>query len=398
MSHRGSYSWQVSSTHGQSSHMVAEMTVATAGSTGCSCATPDPGWSISILGGSSMVRDLAISLNPRGGTLSLASGSSPSWAASSGELPDEVEQEISLRSCHSSSRKCQALFHWLELWLWQHHQRSPGLQGILPTEAAIWEECTFTHLGYSHSVGLLALPVVFKGLGGLAGLSTDAAEMVTQVTNSTSDVAGVAIRAADTFSSTDATMAKTAELSAAGGSMGLGWVVSSISVSGNPCTRPSKTLQSWNVVYLLYAASIHVCSSRKGQVHWAQADWPSLPSMKGLCIGQGPLQGFQSDVLVRQVIWPEHTLFDTFWHRGHSVLLMVPEGLTSDSQNLKGCTYFLSQLLRIPGIQYGGQLLPPVGCIKLAGLPFQPHLVVIDWWLWQWTSPIPGALHGSWHF
>ena len=49
-----------------------------------------------------------------------------------------------------------------------------------------------------------------------------------------------AIGVADTFSSTDGTMAKTAELSATGGLMGLGWVVSSISASGYLCARPSK--------------------------------------------------------------------------------------------------------------------------------------------------------------
>ena len=66
----------------------------------------------------------------------------------------------------------------------------------------------------------------WEGVGGLAGSSADAAEMVTQVTNSSWDVAGVAIGVADMFYSTDCAMAKTAGLSATGGSMGLGWVVS----------------------------------------------------------------------------------------------------------------------------------------------------------------------------
>ena len=113
------------------------------------------------------------------------------------------------------------------------------------------------------------------------------------------------------------------------------------------------------------------------------------PVLKGMYIGQGPPWGFQSGILVRQVIWQEHPPFDAFWHRMHSVLLMVPKGLTSDSRNLKGCANFLSQLLRITCVQYGSQLLPPVRCIWLVGLPFQPYLIVIDEWLWWWALPIP---------
>ena len=101
------------------------------------------------------------------------------------------------------------------------------------------------------------------------------------------------------------------------------------------------------------------------------------PVLKGLCISQGPPQGFQLDVLVRQIIWHEHTPFDAFWCRVHSVLLMVPKGLTSDSWNLEGCVNFLSQLLRITHIWYDDQLFPPFGYIQLTGLPFQPHLIVI---------------------
>ena len=118
-------------------------------------------------------------------------------------------------------------------------------------EAAAWDKCTFTHLGYSNSVELLMSPAVFQGVGGSAGSSADAADMMTQVTDSSSDVAGVAIRAADMFSSTDVTTAKTVGLSATGGLMGLGWVVYSTSASGNLCTRPSKTSWSLKVVYLL---------------------------------------------------------------------------------------------------------------------------------------------------
>ena len=108
--------------------------------------------------------------------------------------------------------------------------------------------------------------------------------------------------------------------------------------------------------------------------------WTGLfcPVLKGLCIGQGPLRRFQSDFLVRKVVWQEHTPFEAFWCRGHSVLLMVPEGLTSDSWNLEGCMKFPSQLLRTTYIWYGSQLLPLVGNIQLAGPLFQPHLVVMN--------------------
>ena len=85
------------------------------------------------------------------------------------------------------------------------------------------------------------------------------------------------------------------------------------------------------------------------------------PVLKGLHIGQGPPQGFQSDILVRQVVWQEHTPFDAFLLQGHSVLLMVPKGLTSDSHNLEGCANFPSQLLRITCIWYAVSSSPQSG-------------------------------------
>ena len=123
--------------------------------------------------------------------------------------------------------------------------------------------------------------------------------------------------------------------------------------------------------------------------------------LKGLCICQGPLQGFQPEILVRQVVvsvWQEHSSFNTFWHRGHSVLPMVPEGLTSDLWNFEGGMNFPSQPFGITCVQYGNQLLPPVRCIQLVGLPLQPHLVIIDQWLQQFASPISGTLCGCWCF
>ena len=52
------------------------------------------------------------------------------------------------------------------------------------------------------------------------------------------------------------------------------------------------------------------------------------------------------------------------------------------------------QLLYISHFWYGGQLLPPVGCVQLAGLPFQPQFIVLYGWLHWVTLPTPGANHG----
>ena len=86
--------------------MVVEITVVMADSMDSSCDASVRGQSTSILGDSPVVRDLAISWNPGGGTFSLAPGSSSSWCASFGELPDEAELEGSLRAHCSSSRRC----------------------------------------------------------------------------------------------------------------------------------------------------------------------------------------------------------------------------------------------------------------------------------------------------
>ena len=219
-------------------HMVVEITVATADSVDSSCDIG--GQSTSILGDLPVVRYLAVSWNPR---------SSSSWGASSGELADEAELEVSLRAHCSSSRQSQALFCWLELQLQQHHLRSPRLQGILPIEAATQDDCTLTYFRYSGSVWLLALPVVSKGVGGSAGSSTNTAVVVTRVANSSSDVAGVVIRVADMFSIPEGAMVKTAGSSTSRGLVGLGWV-SLTSTPGNPYVRPSKTSQPLKVVYL----------------------------------------------------------------------------------------------------------------------------------------------------
>ena len=53
--------------------------------------------------------------------------------------------------------------------------------------------------------------------------------------------------------------------------------------------------------------------------------------------------------------------------------------------------YLSGQLLYISHFWYGSQLLPLVGCVQLAGLPFQPQLIVLYGWLWQVTLPTQGA-------
>ena len=145
-----------------------------------------------------------------------------------------------------------------------------------------------------------------------------------------------------------------------------------------------------------YAALAHVCSSPKGEVHHCWQIGLFHPVMKCLCIGQGHLMGFQFDILVGQVIWQKHIPINTLWHRGYSKHL-ASEDLTSDCWHFEGCVNLLSQLLDVFHTQYGGQLLPPVGCIQLAGPPFQPLLIVSHWWLWQKTPPISGASASGGH-
>ena len=89
-------------------HIMMEVTVATADLTDRSCDAPVRGQSISISGDMSLVRDFAISLNPRGSTFSCAPGSSSSGGASFGELPGEAELESPLRAHCYSTRWCLA--------------------------------------------------------------------------------------------------------------------------------------------------------------------------------------------------------------------------------------------------------------------------------------------------
>ena len=85
--------------------------------------------------------------------------------------------------------------------------------------------------------------------------------------------------------------------------------------------------------------------------------------------------GFQSDILVGQVIQKKHIPVNALWHRGCSEH-MASKDLMSDCWHFEECTNLLGQLLDVPHAQYGSQLCPPVGCIQLAGLPFQPLLIV----------------------
>ena len=123
--------------------MVVEVTVATVDPAHRSCVALVRGQSTSISGDSPVVRDLAISWNPRGGTFGLAPRSSSSWGAGSGDLPGEAELEVPLRAHCSSSRWHWTLFCQLELQLWQHCLRSPRLEGILPTEGTIMRQMYF---------------------------------------------------------------------------------------------------------------------------------------------------------------------------------------------------------------------------------------------------------------
>ena len=203
------------------------------------CDAPTQGLSTSISEDSPVVREFVISLKSQ--RLHFWFGSQVLvflllgcwlWGASRQGRTGNASEGL---HC-SSSRRCQALFHQQELQMQQHHLRSPGLQEILLTQVAtIQDEFALSPiLGIPASVGVLALPVVFKGVGGLASSSADVVGVVIGVTDSSFATAGVVIRVAEMFSGTDGTMAKTVGLSTAGGSMGLGWVASSTSTLGNP--------------------------------------------------------------------------------------------------------------------------------------------------------------------
>ena len=151
-------------------------------------------------------------------------------------------------------------------------------------------------------------------------------------------------------------------------------------------TRPSKTSQSWNVVCFTIC---HIWSHMfiaKGSPGFGLF----YPVLKHVCIGQGHPMGFQSNILVGQVIWQKHIPVNALLHRAHSEH-MASKDLTSDWLHLEGCVKLLGQLLDVPHAWCGGQLLPPVGFIQLAGPPFQPLLIVSYWWLCWKTPPIPGA-------
>ena len=211
-------------------HTAVEITIATAGYTSSSCTALVWGLSSPSLG-------FACSQGPC--YFVGSQRSSPSWGAGSGECPDEMELEITIRAHHSSSIRCLALLHQLELWLWQCHQRSPGLQGILPTEAAIQEECTFTHFGYSCSRWLPVSLAAFEGVEDwpahllMQGGGNGAAE-------SSSNIAGLVLRAADALSKVTGIVVETVGPPASGGSMGLGLGALLTSNSCNPCASPSK--------------------------------------------------------------------------------------------------------------------------------------------------------------
>ena len=96
--------------------------------------------------------------------------------------------------------------------------------------------------------------------------------------------------------------------------------------------------------------------------------------------------GFQLDILAGWITWQKHIPVNTHCCRGHSKHL-ASENLMSDCWHFEGCVKLPGQLLHILHTWYGGKLLPPVGCIQMMGLPFQPLLIVCYWWLWQKTLP-----------
>ena len=57
--------------------------------------------------------------------------------------------------------------------------------------------------------------------------------------------------------------------------------------------------------------------------------------------------GFQSNILVGQVVWQKHIPVNALWCRGHSDH-MASEDLTSDFLHFEGCANHLDQLLDIP--------------------------------------------------
>ena len=124
-----------------------------------------------------------------------------------------------------------------------------------------------------------------------------------------------------------------------------------------------------------YATLAHVWSLSKGEVCWVPVGWPPPPSIEVPVHMPGSSDG----VSVRhpgRVGCPAKTCsVNAFWHRVcHRHL--ASEDLMSDYWHFEGCTHLLGQLLHILHTQYCSQLLPPVGCIQLAGPPFQPLLLV----------------------
>ena len=79
-------------------HTPVEVTVATADPAMRPDDAPVKGQLIPISGGLLLLRDLAISVNPRGSTFSWVPGSSSMWHASSKELQGETELESPLRA------------------------------------------------------------------------------------------------------------------------------------------------------------------------------------------------------------------------------------------------------------------------------------------------------------
>ena len=113
-------------------------------------------------------------------------------------------------------------------------------------------------------------------------------------------------------------------------------------------------------------------------------DWLPLLSVQAIMHRAESIAGSSARCLDRMVIGEKHTPLKALGCRGLSVILVL-EGLASDCWDVKRHADLLGQLLHISHFHYGSQLLPPVGCVQLAGLPFQPQIIVLYQWLWQVT-------------
>ena len=135
-------------------HTPVEVTVATADPANRPGDATVRGQLIRITGGTPLVRDLAIPLNPGGSTFGWAPRSSSPWCASSRELQGKTELEFTFDG---------------PLFFYQVVLSSPPTGatvvvalpevsqggGTLPTETTRWDGWTWINFGYSRSLAFL---------------------------------------------------------------------------------------------------------------------------------------------------------------------------------------------------------------------------------------------------